>query len=162
MQEGVNPISALPIQEEPVFILKASQIREIISQALLEAQGSTISRGDDRYILRDDFEALKNDYTAYREMAERDRALDRQRLARLEHPDKDPGQTDTARVQRLIKYMKARPDHRATFATLRGVLQVDASKLRAVIKAADKLDPGRFEVKDDEHDKRKSWLFAKR
>ena len=75
---------------------------------------------------------------------------------------KDPGKTDTLRVQKLIKYMKDRPDHKASFATLRGVLQVDAPKLRAVIKAADKLDPGRFEVRDDEHDKRKSWLFAKR
>ena len=75
---------------------------------------------------------------------------------------KDPGKTDTLRVQKLIKYMKDRPDHKASFAKLRGVLQVDAPKLRAVIKAADKLDPGRFEVRDDEHDKRKSWLFAKR
>ena len=75
---------------------------------------------------------------------------------------KDPGKTDTLRVQKLIKYMKDRPDRKASFATLRGVLQVDAPKLRAVIKAADMLDPGRFEVRDDERDRRKSWLFAKR
>lgn len=75
---------------------------------------------------------------------------------------KEPGQADTARVQKLIRYMKGRPDHKASFATLRGVLQVNACQLRAVIKAADKLDPGRFEAKDDSADKRKSWLFEKR
>ena len=73
-----------------------------------------------------------------------------------------PGKTDTQRVQKLIRYMNARADHKASFETLRGYFQIKTNQLTALIRAADKLDPGRFTIKVDLHDKRKRWLMVKR
>lgn len=59
MNPGANPISSLP-QEEPVFILKASQIQDIIAKALSEAQGSTIAVPDELHIMKVEIEGLKS------------------------------------------------------------------------------------------------------
>ena len=160
MQESANPISTFLIDEATYQdLVKRANLADLLADRIiaLEQQNKAILGRLDRA----EFELSGKDGSI---IASYDEALAKlnQRLAKLEKPDHEPGKTDTARVQKLIKYMKDRPDHKASFATLRGVLQVDAPKLRAVIKAVDKLDPGRFEVKDDPHDRRKSWLFAKR
>ena len=76
--------------------------------------------------------------------------------------EKPTGKTDTQRVQKLIRYMNARVDRKASFETLRGYFQIKTNQLTALIRAADKLDPGRFTIKVDPHDKRKRWLMIKR
>ena len=73
-----------------------------------------------------------------------------------------PGKTDTQRVQKLVRYMNARADHKASFETLRGYFQIKTNQLTALIRAADKLDPGRFIIKADPRDRRKRWLMAKK
>ena len=143
-------------QPEPTFILTQNQLSQIVQEALSRSQGSMIGKVDDRYILREEFDALKD------RMANQSARIVALEMDLDKLQAKEPGKTEIARVQRLIKYMVARADHKATFETLRGVLQVTPIQLRAVIKSANDLDPGRFEVRDDEHDKRKSWLFAKR
>jgi len=62
-----------------------------------------------------------------------DIAQDR-RLSALEHPSKEPGKTETARAEKIEKYLASRPDHRATFETLKGMLQVDNVRLNESIK----------------------------
>ena len=55
-----NPISALPLAES-TFILTQTQIAQIVQEALLRAQGSQIGRDLDRYVLREDYEALNRE-----------------------------------------------------------------------------------------------------
>jgi hypothetical protein len=75
---------------------------------------------------------------------------------------RQPGKTDTERVQKLIYYMNARPDHKAAFETLKGHFKIKDNQLNSIINAANELDPGRFSIKKDDHDKRRRWLIAKR
>lgn len=63
-----------------------------------------------------------------------DIAYDRRRLAALEHPIKEPRKTETSRAEKIEKYLLSRPDHRTTFETLKGVLQVDNVRLNETIK----------------------------
>ena len=47
-----------------------------------------------------------------------------QRLAKLEHPDREAGQTAKDRAARIDKYMAARPDHKASYEALKGFLEI--------------------------------------
>jgi hypothetical protein len=74
---------------------------------------------------------------------------------------KQPGKTDTERMQKLIRYMNLRPDHKSSFDSLKGFLQIKDNQLNATIKAINKMYPARYLIKKDEHDKRKRWLIAR-
>ena len=87
---------------------------------------------------------------------------DRQRISALEKPEKSPGKRNTERVQKLIRYMNARPDHKASFETLKGHFQIKDNQLNAIIVAANQLDPDRFIIIKDEHDGRKRWLVVRK
>jgi len=63
-----------------------------------------------------------------------DIAYDRQRIAKLEHPVKEPGKTEISRAEKIERYLAARPDHKATFETLKGYLGVDNVRLNDAIK----------------------------
>jgi hypothetical protein len=63
-----------------------------------------------------------------------DIAHDRQRISRLEHPTKDPGKTEIFRAEKIEKYLSSRPDHKASFETLKGYLQIDNVRLNEAIK----------------------------
>jgi hypothetical protein len=87
-----------------------------------------------------------------------DIAYDRRRLTALEHPAKEPGKTELSRAEKIEKYLAGRPDHKATFETLRGHLGVDKYALNGAIKTLIESSPGRFGITRTPGDKRKRTL----
>ena len=87
-----------------------------------------------------------------------DIAYDRKRLAKLEHPTKEPGKTELSRAEKIERYLAARPDHRASFETLKGVLQINNVLLNQTIKILMDGSPGRYGVTKAPGDKRKRTL----
>jgi chromosome segregation ATPase len=88
-----------------------------------------------------------------------DIAYDRKRLAKLEHPKKEPGKTELSRAEKIERYLAARPDHKATFETLKGHLGVDKFALNDAIKTLMDATPGRFGITRTPGDKRKRALI---
>jgi len=89
-----------------------------------------------------------------------DIAYDRQRLAKLENsPIKEPGKTELSRAEKIEKYLASRPDHKATFETLKGMLQVDNVLLSQAIKTLMERSPGRYGITKAPGDKRKRALI---
>jgi len=85
-----------------------------------------------------------------------DIAQDRKRLASLEHPIKEPGKTVASRAEKIEKYLSSRPDHRATFETLKGHLGIDNDLLGIAIRSL--LPSGKYAVIKTPGDKRKRTL----
>jgi hypothetical protein len=90
----------------------------------------------------------------------RDIAYDRQRLAKLESkPVKEPGKTEISRAKKIERYLLSRPDHRATFETLKGHLGVDKDLLNDAIKTLMNSSPGRYGITRTPGDKRKRTII---
>jgi type II secretory pathway component PulM len=66
------------------------------------------------------------------------------KLARLEAPT--PSRKTEARAEKIAKYLKERPDHRAAYETLRGHLGIDKRRLLEAIKLLMATDPGRYGI----------------
>ncbi len=88
-----------------------------------------------------------------------DIAYDRKRIAALEQPKKEPGKTETSRAEKITRYLEARPDHKATYETLKGMLQVDNVLLSQAIKTLMESSPGRYGITKAPGDKRKRTLI---
>lgn len=86
-----------------------------------------------------------------------DIAQDRRRLSALENPVKEPGKTETARAEKIEKYLASRPDHRATFETLKGHLGIDNDLLGIAIRSL--LPSGKYAIIKTPGDKRKRTLI---
>jgi hypothetical protein len=188
-----EPEATAPSSEE-IFVLSASQLQEIIAQAIeraaapiqqevqdlerridaLEERGAGSGVGErspqngrigpDNLLqvlrdLREDNVALKCELESFREITARERAYDRQRLAKIENPSKAPGNTELFRAEKIAKYLKDRPDRRATFETLKGHLGVDNVRLNEALKVLMTLNPGRFGIARLPGDKRRKALI---
>jgi hypothetical protein len=88
-----------------------------------------------------------------------DIAHDRRRISALEEPKKESGKTELNRAEKIEKYLASRPDHRATFETLRGHLGIDKDLLGDAIKALMAASPGRYRIIGVYGDKRKKALI---
>ncbi len=71
---------------------------------------------------------------------------------------KGPGKTETTRAEKIEKYLASRPDHKATFETLKGHLGVDKNRLKETIKILMVSGPGRYGITSAPDDKRKRTL----
>jgi ribosomal protein L29 len=110
--------------------------------------------------LRSELENLRQKWDADLDRVLREIAYDRQRLARLEHPeDREPTPTERAHLQRIEKHLKDSSRHASSFAELRGLLGVSPGRISQLIK---KLDPQRFEVKRSAADHKARVLILKR
>jgi len=85
-----------------------------------------------------------------------DISQDRRRIASLENPHKEPGKTVASRAEKIEKYLSSRPDHRATFETLKGHLGIDNDLLGIAIRSL--LPSGKYAVIKTLGDKRKRTL----
>lgn len=81
----------------------------------------------------------------------------RQRISKTEH-NRDLGKTELSRAEKIQRYLAARPDHKATFETLRGHLGIDKDLLNDAIKALMAASPGRYGIARAPGDKRKRTL----
>ena len=148
---GPMPEAGVQPEEETIFVLTAGQLQEIISRSIQP--------------LREEMTALCSRLAELESLQESeisrvccDIAYDRQRLARLENPIKRPGKTETARAEKIEKYLQSRPDHRATFETLKGHLGIDNVLLNQAIKTLMDGSSGRYGITRTSGDKRKRTL----
>ena len=75
-----------------------------------------------------------------------------------EKAKKSPGKTELSRAEKIERYLAARPDHKATFETLRGHLGIDKDRLNEAIKTLMASSPGRYGIARATGDKRKRTL----
>lgn len=134
--------------EEPIFVLSASQLQDIITRAVEKAIQP----------LQDEISELQSLQESEVSRICCDIAYDRQRLARLENPIKRPGKTETARAEKIEKYLQSRPDHRATFEMLKGHLGIDNVLLNQAIKTLMDRSSGWYGITRTPGDKRKRTL----
>ena len=77
-----------------------------------------------------------------------------------EKAKRSPGKTELSRAEKIEKYLAARPDHKATFETLKGYLQLDNVRLNEAITTLMSTHPGRYSIqKAKTGDKRKKVLI---
>lgn len=81
------------------------------------------------------------------------------RVSKVEHPDKQPGQTAWDRAKRIDKYMEGRPDHKASYEALKGFLLVNDVLLNFALAALKKEYPDKYIMIKDKLDRRKKWLM---
>jgi ElaB/YqjD/DUF883 family membrane-anchored ribosome-binding protein len=81
------------------------------------------------------------------------------RVSKVEHPDKQPGQTAQDRAKRIDKYMEGRPDHKASYEALKGFLLVNDVLLNFALAALKKECPDKYVMIKDKLDRRKKWLM---
>jgi hypothetical protein len=167
--------------EEPVFILTSGQLEAIILQAIEKATAPLESRieelergvgcreggedaiersgeGQGSHLLQDkitllEFEnrGLKAALSNLEELRPWLEAISK-KISRLEAPT--PSRKTEARAEKIAKYLKERPDHKATFETLRGHLGIDKRRLLEAIKLLMATDPGRYGIARFPGDKR--------
>lgn len=81
------------------------------------------------------------------------------RVSKVEHPDKQPGQTAQDRAKKIDRYMEGRPDHKASYEALKGFLKIgDNALLSRAIDALNREFPGKYVMRKDKDDKRKRIL----
>ncbi len=142
---GNSPKADVPPSEESVFVLTPGQLRDIIIGAVQEAiqplqgrveslESTVASQGEELAVMGRKLASLESLQEQDTTRICLDIAYDRRRLAALEHPTKEPGKMETTRAEKIEKYLASRPDHKATFETLKGMLQVDNVRLNEAIK----------------------------
>ena len=137
--------------EESIFVLSSSQLQEIITRAVqplldrVDSLGATVDQ--------------QGEYIAGLERTEASQAEDIMNLARLvkDFRKKDPGKTEIARGEKIERYLKARPDHRATYETLKGHLSIDNDRLGKAIRIL--VASGKCAIIKTTGDKRKRSLI---
>ena len=73
--------------------------------------------------------------------------------------EKKPGKTELSRAEKIERYLSSRPDHRASFETLKGHLQIDNVRLNEAIKILIATSDRSYSIqKDKSGDKRKRIL----
>jgi hypothetical protein len=149
--------------EDAVFILNSGQLQEIASQAVQKVIEPLQDRVKDlEKIVAAQGELIATLTSTQEQDVNRiclDIAYDRQRLAKLENPTKEPGKTEISRAEKIERYLSSRPDHRATFETLKGHLGVDKDLLNDAIKTLMAASPGGYGITRTPGDKRKRTLI---
>lgn len=69
-----------------------------------------------------------------------------------------PGKTETTRAEKIERYLASRPDHKASFETLKGHLGIGKDLLNDAIKTLMESSPGRYGIIRTPGDKRKRTL----
>ena len=143
---------SIPILE-PFLVLSSSQLQEIITRAIQPLQ-------DELQDLKD-IVAIQGEKIATLEATQDTQAENELNMLRLINDlrKRDPGKMELSRAEKIEKYLKARPDHKATFETLKGHLQLDNSSLNHAINALMAANPGGYSIhKPKTGDKRKRTL----
>lgn len=142
--------------EEFIFVLTSSQLRQIITEALQPLQDevlqlrATVARQDKKIA------SLESTQDTLGE----NQLIQLQLIHKLREADKkEPGKTEASRAERIEKYLASRPDHRATFETLKGHLGIDKARLNEAIKTLMAASPGRYGITRTPGDKRKRTLI---
>lgn len=145
--------------EELIFVLSSSQLQEIIIRAAQEATEPLILKVEalEGRIIKQDEKIAALEAT---QDTQGDNQLIQLRLINeLRTADhKDPGKTKITRVEKIAKYLEARPDHKASFETLKGHLGVAKNRLNEAISLLLETYPGQYGISTESRDKRKRIL----
>ena len=155
---GPSP-KAIESPSEQLITLTYGQLQGLIEAAIQPLQAEIAQLREEINSLRTRTTSLESTLDLEITRVCVDIAYDRKRLAKLEHPTKEPGKTETARAEKIERYLAARPDHKATFETLKGHLGVDKFALNDAIKTLMEASPGRFGITRTPGDKRKRALI---
>lgn len=112
-----SSVALSSLREDQVFVLSGQQLRQIIAEALLEAQGSQIEAQNEVLSMRQKIDALEikiSDQDKIIELRTLEIAQDRRRIAKLEQPHKPK---DSRLLDELYKTMQARGLKQTDFAT---------------------------------------------
>ena len=158
LASSINAFSVSPSRDQ-LITLTIGQLQDLITQAVEKAIQP----------LQDEVSQLRATVARQGEMiaalqATQDTHADNQliqlRLINdLREAKKGPGKTEISRADKIEKYLTSRPDHRATFETLKGQLQVDNVRLNEAIKILITTRDRSYSIqKDTTGDKRKRIL----
>lgn len=147
-----SPKAEVSPVEEPIFVLTSSQLQEIISKAVQPFQDKVME-------LKDIVANLEGKVSALEATADTqaDNELNMLRLIN-DLRKKEPGKTEISRVEKIEKYLDARPDHKASFETLKGHLGVTKNRLNEAISLLLETHPGQYGISTESRDKRKRVL----
>jgi F0F1-type ATP synthase beta subunit len=145
--------------EESVFVLTSSQLSALITQAVEKA----IQPLQDEVMQLKATVARQGEKIAALEFMQDTQAENSLIQLRLigqlrEAAKKEPGKTEISRAEKIERYLSSRPDHRATFETLKGHLGIDNVLLNQTIKTLMECTPGRYGIARTLGDKRKRTL----
>jgi predicted RNase H-like nuclease (RuvC/YqgF family) len=166
---GPSPKADSVPPSEQTISLSYGQLQELIKESVeqaieplqdhIEALDATVANQGEEIV------SLRSTVASLESLQERDTtricldiAYDRKRLAKLEHPTKEPGKTELSRAEKIERYLAGRPNHQASFETLKGVLQINNVLLNQTIKILMDGSPGRYGVTKAPGDKRKRTL----
>jgi hypothetical protein len=156
---GPSPKADFETPSDQLITLTYGQLQGLIEAAIRPLQ-------DEIAQLREEINSLRTRTTSLESTLDLeitrvcvDIAYDRKRLAKLEHPTKEPGKTERSRAEKIEKYLVARPDHKASYETLKGMLQINNVLLNQTIKILMDGSPGRYGVVKAPGDKRKRTLI---
>ena len=147
--------------EEAVFILNSGQLSALITQTVQKALQplqdevrdlkATVARLDEKI----------NALEATSTLQEENQLIQLRLIHDLRKAiKKGPGKTEISRADKIKRYLSSRPDHRATFETLKGHLQVDNVRLNEAIKTLIATSDRSYSIqKEKTGDKRKRILF---
>jgi len=141
---GIAPKADVP-PEDSVFVLTSSQLRGLITQAVqkgiealqdevMELKATAASQGEEIAALTATVAEQRADYEGLNDLRCEDFSNLARRLNAHLAKDQEPGKTELTRAEKIEKYLSSRPDHRATYETLKGMLQVDNVRLNESIK----------------------------
>lgn len=145
---GTTEIKPFPeltvLQDTPssdqVIILSVSQLKGLIEQATEP--------------LINEIKILKSRMKAFGEIQDRQA----EKIESLLNQEREPGKTELARAEKIKRYLNSRPDHRATFETLKGYLGVDKFLLNQAIKTLMDSSPEKYGIIRTPGDRRRRTL----
>lgn len=129
----ISEADFVPSSEQTISISR-SDLRQIISEAVQDAlqplqdrieslEATVASQGEEIATL-----------TATQDTQADNQLIQLRLINQLREAKKEPGKTETTRAEKIERYLQSRPDRRATFETLKGMLQVDNIRLNEAIK----------------------------
>lgn len=163
---GQSPKADFVSPSDQTITVPASVFEELIG-AIQGLKDEVAALREERDKDREEMATLRSKLASLETLQEQDTtricldiAYDRRRLAALEHPTKEPGKTETSRAEKIEKHLASRPDHKATFETLKGMLQVDNIRLNESIKVLMATSERSYVIqKEKTGDKRKRSLI---
>ena len=162
---GPSPKAGFESPSEQLITLTYGQLVQAVQEAIQPLQEEVTQLREEIAQDRQEIAALRARIASLETTEEQDItrvcldiAQDRRRLAALENPHKEAGKTETTRAEKIEKYLSSRPDHRATFETLKGHLGIDKDLLNGAIKTLMASSPGRYGITRTPGDKRKRTL----
>ena len=145
--------SSVSQSEDPVFILSSAQLQEIITKSIQPLKQEIARDRKEIAALRDQLSSLEKD----RDVLSDNQLIQLRLILDLkEKAKREPGKTELSRAEKIEKYLASRPDHKATFETLKGHLGVDNDLLGIAIKSL--LPSGKYAIIKTPGDKRKRAL----